>query len=445
MASNSDMFNLMGALSQATSDAANREFYGQITYPWPQMTYPTYADPHCGTVFLNQEIGDWTHTRIPLRPRIWIAGCGSNQATLTALKFPAADILATDISAPSLAVCERNLSQLGIKNVKLEEQSINDVDYAEEFDYVICTGVIHHNANPAIPLARLAAGLKPDGVLELMVYNYYHRILTTAYQKAMRHLFMDDPEAGLDEQLTLTTDLINSFPIENTMCFYLRQQKGESREFLADSFLQPVEHSYTIESLSALLETAGLELGLPCLYVFDKSAGKLSWNMEFDNEMAASHYEKLPDLARWQISNLLMVERSPSLMFYTHRNKSRFKRKSEKEVCDEFLDTRFARYSTTISNYVGGNGSYQFSAMPIPHPSPRVPVDQTARRIFKEADAERTIREIFQALSINPTFNLVNGVRIQLTTPLFPYLKAVQPGARRLPEPNVNSEDVSAT
>ena len=56
MISNRDMFNLMGAISQTTVDQANRDFYGKITYPWPQMTYPTYADPNCGTVFLNQEL-----------------------------------------------------------------------------------------------------------------------------------------------------------------------------------------------------------------------------------------------------------------------------------------------------------------------------------------------------------------------------------------------------
>ena len=187
MTTNRDLFNLMGALSQPAVDAANREFYGKITYPWPQMTYPAYADPHCGTIFLNQEIGDWTHTRIPARPRIWIAGCGSNQATLMALKFPGAEILATDISAPSLAVCEKNLAQVGAKNVTLREQTINEADYTDEFDYIICTGVIHHNADPSIPLARLARALKRDGILELAVYNYYHRILTTAYQTAMRY------------------------------------------------------------------------------------------------------------------------------------------------------------------------------------------------------------------------------------------------------------------
>ncbi len=425
MATNRDLFNLMGAISQPAVDAANREFYGKITYPWPQMTYPTYADPHCGTVFLNQELGDFTHARIQPRPRIWVAGCGSNQATLTALKFPGAEIIATDISAPSLAVCETNLAQVDAHNVTLKEQSINEADYREGFDYIICTGVIHHNADPAIPLARLAAALKRNGVLELAVYNYYHRILTTAYQKAIRYLFMEDPEIDLDQQLEVTRDLMETFPVENTMSFYLKQEKHQSREYLADSFLQPVEHSYTVESLVALLETVGLEISLPCVYVFDKS-GRMNWHLEFANEVAARHYENLPDVARWQISNLLMVERSPSLVFYVQRKDSSIRRKSEREVCDEFLNTRFARYSTVIKNYVGGNGDYQFSATPVPHPSPRVPVDQTARSIFKEVSHDKTIREVLETLDLNPSLALVNNARIQLTTPHFPYLKAVQ-------------------
>jgi SAM-dependent methyltransferase len=427
MLSDKDKFNIMGALSQAGVDDANREFYGQITYPWPQMTYPSYADPQWGTLFVNQELGDWTNTRVPPRPRIWIAGCGSNQATLMALKFPKAEILATDISTPSLAVCERNLSQLGIRNVRLEEQSINDANHKEDFDYIICTGVIHHNADPSVPLANMAAALKPEGVLELGVYNYYHRILTTAYQKAMRQLFQNSA-AGLDEQLALTRELMSKFPVENMMSLYLSQQKNESREYLADSFLQPVEHSYTVETLVELLAAVNMELLLPCTSVFDKMGGRLSWNIEFDNREMAGLFEALPDYQRWQVSNLLMVERSPSLFFYAQRADSGVRRKSEKEFNREFLETKFERYSTTVTNYIRNEeGTYKLNPTPVPHPSPRVPLDDTARRVFKVASSDMTIGEILQTLNIEPTFPVVNRLRTQLTTPLFPYLEAVQP------------------
>jgi hypothetical protein len=100
-------------------------------------------------------------------------------------------------------------------------------------------------------------------------------------------------------------------------------------------------------------------------------------------------------------------------------------RKPEKEVCEEFLDTVFERYSTTITNYVGVNGNYQFSPTPIPHPSPRIPIDKTARRVFAGTGDGKTIREILAALQIEPRFGVVSDLRTQLTTPLFPYLKAV--------------------
>ena len=209
------------------------------------------------------------------------------------------------------------------------------------------------------------------------------------------------------------------------MSFYLQQNKDESKEFLADSFLQPVEHSFTVESLAALLESTGMEIIQPCIDVFDKVAGRLSWNLEFDDETAARNCDALDDLDRWKISNLLMVEKSFSLYFYAQRAESNFKRKSEQEICTDFLATKFERYSTTMKNYVSVNGTYTLNPTPIPHPSPLVPVDRTARAVFKEASGEKTIGEILQILNIEPTFRIVNSLRIQLATPLFPYLKAV--------------------
>ena len=133
------------------------------------------------------------------------------------------------------------------------------------------------------------------------------------------------------------------------MSFYLQQNKDESKEFLADSFLQPVEHSFTVESLAALLESTGMEIIQPCIDVFDKVAGRLSWNLEFDDETAARNYDALDDLDRWKISNLLMVEKSLSLYFYAQRAESNFKRKSEQEICTDFLPTkRYRRFRLSV-------------------------------------------------------------------------------------------------
>jgi SAM-dependent methyltransferase len=420
-----DKFNLILAESQETVDKINKDFYGRFPYPWPPLTFPAVADPQCGTVFLNQELGDWTHNRMPSTPKIWVAGCGTNQAVFAALRFPEADVLGTDISTQSLAICQKSASQLGIKNLRLEEQSLNTVSYRDQFDYIICTGVIHHNPYPSIPLSRLSEALKPHGIIELMVYNYFHRILTTASQKAIRHLLSGEVAVSLDTQFAIIRRLLDKFPLRNTMSGLLNEQKNKSEAELADRFLQPVELSYTVESLGELLKNAGLEYWLPCLNQFDKTVDSLTWNIDFEDEVVARHYNALPDVERWQITNLLSIEQSPMLWFYVQRRDSSYKRKSEHEVFQDFLKTKFERYETTFNNYVSSDKGYRLDPEPIPYPSPRVPTDETARNILKAVDPKRTLGEVLQSLNIQPAFNRVNRIRVQLTTPLFPYLKAV--------------------
>lgn len=421
-----DKFNLTLVETPDAVDKINKEFYSRFTYPWPPLTFPRIADPRCGTTFLNQELADWTNKRIPRNPKIWVAGCGTNQAVFTALRFPEADVLGTDVSTGSLAVCEKSASQCGLKNLRLEEQSLNKVTYREEFDYILCTGVIHHNADPSIPLARFAEALKPHGVIELMVYNYFHRILTTASQKAIRLLFKGKESVSLDTQFEMIRRLMDKFPLRNTMGGMFNELRNKSEPELADCFIQPVEYSYTIESLGEMLRNAGLEYWLFCVNQFDKMVEKLSWNLEFEDEVVAGLYNALPDEQRWQITNLLSIEQSPCLWFYVQRKDSPYKRKSEHEVCQEFLKTRFERYTTTFNNYVNSESGYRFAPEAIPYPSPRLPNDATARNIFKAMDPKKTFGEVLRASNIEPTFHLVNRLRSLLTTPLFPYLKAVQ-------------------
>ena len=182
------LFNADSDMDPADIDRINREFYGRFNYPWLPLVLPVIQDPTFIPRFVCQEIGDFSGLRIPADGEIWVAGCGTNQAVLTALRFPGAKVLGTDVSTRSLDVARRTANQLGLTNLDLKEASLNDPCDKDRFDHVICTGVIHHNANPEIPLASLARALKPSGVLELMVYNYYHRTQTTAYQKAIRIL-----------------------------------------------------------------------------------------------------------------------------------------------------------------------------------------------------------------------------------------------------------------
>jgi SAM-dependent methyltransferase len=408
--------------SAGAVDAMNARFYGKYPFPWRPARFDYVVDPAFETIMLNQGIGDFTHSIIPRRAKIWVAGCGTNQAVFTALRFPEATIIATDLSEQSLEIASGTARGLGIKNLQLKRESINGSAYAEEFDYIICTGVIHHNADPQGALKKLAASLSPTGVLELMVYNRYHRIITTAVQKAIRILGGNAITGDMETELNLARKLVEQFPAENLVSMFLQTYRGESESAIADALIQPVEYSYTVESLEELASSCELELVSPCINLSNRIINPFSWNMQFADREFQSVYDSLPDMQRWQVTNLLMLEISPMLWFYVQRKDSGRRVKSEKELCEEFLSTRFVQAVSEQRTYVlNGDENYVLSPSTIRYPPP--PPDNLTN-IVNSADGISPMKDIFDRLDLDRSFHSVNTCRLKLTTPASPYLKA---------------------
>lgn len=420
-----DLFNLTLVKSCEAVEQANKKFYGRYNYPWQPSVFPVY-EPGVAGLFLNQDIGYWNHDRIPAKPRIWVAGCGTNQALFTALKFPDATVLGTDISPVSLDVCRRNAEQLQVPNLQLEEKSLNETNYAEAFDYIICTGVVHHNADPAATLQRIAGALKKEGVLELMMYNYYHRLQTTACQRAIRSFYNSNAAFDMDYELYLLNSLMTGLADENEMKQFLSSFENMPEAVVADCLLQPVEYSYTIESLETLARNCGLEYLQYCPNQFDANTNSLNWNLQFNQEHLQSLYDSLPDARRWQITNLLLYKNSPMLWFYFQRKDSPLARKPEQEITNEFLDTCFERASFPVERYVlNGEGNYKKSDKAM-RSTANEPRDAITRQILDAVNGERTMKETFFMLDIDTSFPVANELRIRLTTSAFPYLLARQ-------------------
>lgn len=408
-------------------DQLNADFYRRFPYPWPPMKFDYLLDPYFETAMLNQSIGDWDNKIIPKNPKIWVAGCGTNLAVFTALRFPKARVLGSDISTKSLEICAGTANQLGISNLELKEESINHVPYTDTFDYIICTGVIHHNADPKATLQKLVRALSPTGILELMVYNRYHYIAQTAFQKAIRILGRNGNTSAinLESELSIARNLIDKFPGESQLSNFLIKFKDAPESMLADVLLQPVLYSYTVESLESLAADCNLELVAPYINLFDKTDGKTSWNIEFDDARLQEYYETLPDSRRWQVTNLLLLEKSPLLWFYFQRKDCGRERKSEKQLCDEFLSERFVKTGTLQRSHIlRTDEKYRLSPNSVPFPI--AAPDPSVIKLLDSVDAKSSMRDIFQRLSIKPTFSVVNQARIKLTTPAFPYLRSIR-------------------
>ncbi len=123
-------------------------------------------------------------------PTVLVAGCGTFEPLVVARSNPRGKIVAVDLSQRSLRrlrwrvllarvvwalLPHRLLQQLlgrGLGSITPVQGDLNDrtLFAAERFDAIVCTGVLHHCADPGAVLENLARWLKPGGALRVMVY-----------------------------------------------------------------------------------------------------------------------------------------------------------------------------------------------------------------------------------------------------------------------------------
>jgi SAM-dependent methyltransferase len=416
-------FNIDSSLGAADVDAINKDFYGEINYPWAPMVLPAFRDSGFWPSVMNHELGRSGTAALRSDMRIWVAGCGTNQAALTALRFPGATVVGSDVSSTSLATCRKLADDVGIENLELREESLNEIPYREEFDHVVCTGVVHHNADPGATLRRVGAALKPDGVMELMVYNFYHRIPTTAYQKAIRLLAGSGSAPNIEAELPITRSLIENFPVENQLSAFLKEQRSAPPAAIADYFLQPVEYSYTVSTFADLCRDSNLSLLSYCVNQFDNMNGRSTWYLDLQDPAVSEAYEALDDLSRWQVTNLLLGEVSPLLWFYVQRADCSAPRRTDAEARQSFLNTIYMPRSTEVEQFRRQGERYASAGQAMAFPVPRIPTDGLARQVFENCDGYRPIRIILKALGIEERPALVEKLRSALVTTGNPYLQ----------------------
>jgi tetratricopeptide (TPR) repeat protein/SAM-dependent methyltransferase len=159
---------------EGNASSAVRAQYEQNPYPrWHRA--PSFAGAHSlgaklRTLFPHLAPGD---VAVPDRPEILIAGCGTGRhAVITARLYPAARILAVDLSEASLAFALRRCRELGIENVRLGRADILGLGgLGERFDLIECAGVLHHLDDPIAGWRVLTELLRPRGFMRIALYS----------------------------------------------------------------------------------------------------------------------------------------------------------------------------------------------------------------------------------------------------------------------------------
>ena len=236
-----------------------RDFYERYPYPRPIDRLDKYRQLWQDR---NRRRGDY-HLFWPARSysedrSILIAGCGTSQAAKHALRWPTARVIGIDFSATSVRCTENLKRKYGLNNLQVHQLSIERVnDLRMNFDQIVCTGVLHHLADPDLCLRALRGVLKPDGAMHLMVYAPYGRAGIYLLQKFCRRVGIRATEGEIRDLVAALQKLPRGHPLE-----MLRETPDfQEAAGIADALLNPQDRAYSVQQLFELIKRGGLTFG----------------------------------------------------------------------------------------------------------------------------------------------------------------------------------------
>src|SRR6516225_9277320 len=201
----------------------------------------------------------WPTAKPRTNRKILVAGCGTSQAAVHALREPDARVTAIDISKTSLRHTRDLQRRYGLRNLDLHRLAIEQVgELGRTFDQIVCTGVLHHLPDPEIGLRSLRNVLARNGAMQLMVYATYGRAGIYMMQEYCRLLEVGTAETELRDLGATIGALSSDHPIAGVV---RRAPDFRRPDALADALLHPQDRAFTVPQLYVWLERCGLSFG----------------------------------------------------------------------------------------------------------------------------------------------------------------------------------------
>ncbi|MCW5635573.1 MAG: class I SAM-dependent methyltransferase [Rubrivivax sp.] len=192
-------------------------------------------------------------------PAILSAGCGTLQAAYLAFTNRDCEVTGVDLSEASLAH-ERFLQERhGLANLRLFRGDLREVaSLGRRFEGIVCSGVLHHLADPDEGLRALASVLARGGAMTLMLYGATARTGVYMLQDVLRRLKVGQDAAGV----AFARRLVEQLPEHHFARWYLRGAAELAHDTaFVDTFLHPQDRAYTVPQVFDFLERAGLAFG----------------------------------------------------------------------------------------------------------------------------------------------------------------------------------------
>jgi SAM-dependent methyltransferase len=374
------------------------EFYTAHPYPPPvtnlDRARDEWRDP-------NRPRAEF-HLFWPERPYradldILVAGCGTWQAAKYALTHPQARVVGIDVSTTSLDHTEKLKRQYDLANLDTRRLAIEDASALERgFDLIVCTGVLHHLADPDAGLRALRRVLRPDGVIYLMLYAPYGRSGVYLLQEYCRKLGIGTSDQELDDLAAV----VKALPQQHPLVGLLRGARDvQSTDALADALLNPRDRSYSVPQLLDLLERNGLTLG--------RWYWQASYLPHCGAIAATPHARRLAALPEREQYAALELWRGTMMAHSVIARRS----DARPSFAVRFDDERWRSYvpirlpsTLSVQERLPAGASAVLLNRSHPFHDLVLPIDAHEKRLFDAVDGRRTITEIVEAAGGDPVW-----------------------------------------
>ena len=190
--------------------------------------------------------------------RVLVAGGGTGDATIflaEQLRHTDAEIVHVDLSEASIAVARERAQVRGLANISWLNESLLALPELDlgTFDYINCSGVLHHLADPDAGLSALLGVLKDTGALGIMVYARHGRAGVYQMQSLMRMINQGEPDA--QRKIANAREVLDCLPNTN---WFKRAEKTLYHDHvdlgdagLYDLLLHSQDRAYTVDELYA--------------------------------------------------------------------------------------------------------------------------------------------------------------------------------------------------
>lgn len=172
------------------------------------------------------------------------------------------EVVYLDLSTASRQICEARAKARGLRNIQFLTGSLLDLPTMPigQFDYIDCTGVLHHLPTPAAGMRALASVLHPDGGMGVMLYGEYGRSGVYPLQEMLRTLA--PLSMALEDRLAMAKRLIRFLPTTNLFRRnpYLNDHVTGGDAGLYDLLLHSCDRAFTVPEIGAMAADCGLRV-----------------------------------------------------------------------------------------------------------------------------------------------------------------------------------------